>query len=602
MRGMKPLRNLDLAVIGNCEVAALIDADATIVYCCLPRLDGDAVFSALIDGDPSPDERGVFAIDLLDCVEKKQRYVRNTPILETVLGDAQGNRLRIVDFCPRFRARGRTYRPMTIVRLVEPLGGRPVVRVRLRPCANHGTETPRVTRGSHNIGYHAGTLSFRVTTNASLSAVADESSFVVDSPVAFILGVDQTIEEPPQALAVSLLEDTREYWQDWVRGLWIPYDWQDAVIRAAISLKLCSYEDTGAVLAALTTSIPESPDSGRNWDYRYCWLRDAYFTIQALNRLGATRTMEGYLRFIDRVVAARGDSEIPPLFSIAGSDDLPERVETALRGYRGMGPVRIGNAAHGQRQHDVYGAIVLAAAHSFFDNRLLNLGDASQFAQLEVLGEHALAVYGTADAGPWEFRGFERVHTFSAAMSWAGLDRLARIADRLELDSRVTYWRARAEKIRSDFLERAFNPTLGAFTSSFGGDALDSTALLLPELGLLPARDPRFVSTVTAIEASLKEGDWLYRYRHRDDFGRPDTSFTVCAFWYVNALAMMGRREEARAHFERLLEQRTTLGLLSEDIDSSTGEWWGNFPQTYSLVGIINSAIRLSRPWEEDPS
>ena len=598
---MRPSRNLDLAVIGNCEVAALIDADATIVYCCLPRLDGDPVFSALIDGDPSPDERGVFAIDLLDCVEKKQRYVRNTAILETVLADAQRNRARIVDFCPRFRARGRTFRPMTIVRLVEPLGGRPVVRVRLRPRASDGAQTPRMTRGSHNIAYQCGTVSFRVTTNASLSAIADESSFVVDSPVAFILGIDQTVEEPPQTLAVSLLEDTREYWQDWVRGLWIPYDWQDAVIRAAISLKLCSYEDTGAVLAALTTSIPESPDSGRNWDYRYCWLRDAYFTIQALNRLGATRTMEGYLRFIDRVVAARGDSEIPPLFSIAGSDDLPERVEPSLRGYRGMGPVRIGNAAHGQRQHDVYGAIVLAAAHSFFDNRLLNLGDASQFAQLEVLGEHALAVYGTADAGPWEFRGFERVHTFSAAMSWAGLDRLARIAHRLELDSRVAYWRSRAEKIRADFLERAFNPMVGAFTSSFGGDALDSTGLLLPELGLLPARDPRFVSTVAAIEASLKEGDWLYRYRHVDDFGRPDTSFTVCAFWYVNALAMMGRREEARAHFERLLAQRTSLGLLSEDIDSSTGEWWGNFPQTYSLVGIINSAIRLSRPWEEDP-
>ena len=598
---MRPRRNLDLAVIGNCEVAALIDADATIVYCCLPRLDGDPVFCALIDGGPSPDERGVFAIDLLDCVEKRQRYVRNTAIVETVLADAQGNRVRIVDFCPRFRARGRTYRPMTIVRLVEPLAGRPVVRVRLRPCANHGTETPRVTRGSHNIAYHSGTASFRVTTNASLSAVADESSFVVDSPVAFILGVDQTIEESPQTLALSLLEDTREYWQDWVRGLWIPFDWQDAVIRAAISLKLCSYEDTGAVLAALTTSIPESPDSGRNWDYRYCWLRDAYFTIQALNRLGATRTMEGYLRYIDRGVVARGDSEIPPLFSIAGSDELPERVEPALRGYRGMGPVRVGNAAHGQRQHDVYGAIVLAAAHSFFDERLLNLGDASQFAQLEVLGEHAVGVYGMADAGPWEFRGFERAHTFSAAMSWAGLDRLARIAARLQLDSRAAYWRTRAEKVRADFLERAWSPALNAFTSSFGGDALDSTTLLLPELGLVPARDPRFVSTVSAIEASLKDGDWLFRYRHPDDFGKPHTSFTVCAFWYVNALAMMGRRDEARAHFERLLAQRTSLGLLSEDIDAKTGEWWGNFPQTYSLVGIINSAIRLSRPWEEDP-
>jgi len=598
---MRPGRNLDLAVIGNCEVAALIDADAAIVYCCLPRLDGDPVFSALIDGGPSPDERGVFAIDLLDCAEKRRRYVRNTASVETLLADAQGNRLRIVDFCPRFRARGRTYRPMSIVRLVEPLAGRPVVRVRLRPRANHGADTPRVTRGSHNLAYQCGAMSFRVTTNASLSAVADESSFVVDTPVAFILGVDQTIEESPQTLALSLLEDTREYWQDWVRGLAIPFDWQDAVIRAAISLKLCSYEDTGAVLAALTTSIPESPDSGRNWDYRYCWLRDSYFVIQALNRLGATRTMEGYLRFIDRVVAARGDSEMPPLFSVSGSDDVPERVEPALRGYRGMGPVRIGNAAHAQRQHDVYGAIVLAAAHSFFDERLLSLGDASQFAQLEVLGEHALAVYGMPDAGPWEFRGFERVHTFSAAMSWAGLDRLARIAARLQLDSRVSYWRTRAEKVRADFLERAWSPALNAFTSSFGGDTLDATTLLLPELGLVAAKDPRFVSTVGAIESGLKDGDWLFRYRHLDDFGKPDTSFTVCAFWYVNALAMIGRRDEARAQFERLLAQRTSLGLLSEDIDAKSGECWGNFPQTYSLVGIINSAIRLSRPWEEDP-
>jgi GH15 family glucan-1,4-alpha-glucosidase len=595
-----PQRNLDLAVIGNCEVAALIDADAAIVYCCLPRLDGDPVFCALLDAGPSPDERGVFAIDLLDCAEKRQRYVRNTAIVETVLADAQGNRLRIVDFCPRFRARGRTFRPTMIVRLIEPLGGRPVVRVRLRPRVNHGAAAPRVVRGSHHLSYQSDTVSFRVTTNASLSPVVDEASFVVDSPIAFILGPDETIEEPPQTLAQSLLDDTREYWQDWVHSLAIPFDWQEAVIRAAISLKLCTYEDTGAVLAALTTSIPESADSGRNWDYRYCWLRDSYFVIQALNRLGATRTMEGYLRFIDRVVAARGDSEMPPLFSVTGSDDLPERVEPSLRGYRGMGPVRIGNAAHGQRQNDVYGAIVLAAAHSFFDERLLNLGDAAQFAQLEVLGEHAFAVYGTADAGPWEFRGFERVHTFSAAMSWAGLDRLARIAKRLELESRVGYWRTRADKVRAEVLERAWSPKIGAFTASLGGDTLDSTALLLPELGLVDARDPRFVGTVSAIEGLLKDGDWLYRYRHHDDFGRPDTSFSVCAFWYVNALAMMGRRDEARAHFERLLAQRTRLGLLSEDIDASTGEWWGNFPQTYSLVGIINSAIRLSRPWEED--
>jgi GH15 family glucan-1,4-alpha-glucosidase len=247
----------------------------------------------------------------------------------------------------------------------------------------------------------------------------------------------------------------------------------------------------------------------------------------------------------------------------------------------------------------VYGAIVLASAHSFFDERLMNLGDGVQYAQLECIGERALAVHDRADAGPWEFRGFERVHTFSAAMCWAGVDRLARIGRRLGLDARADRWRGEANRLRAHILDRAYNPAVGSFTSSYGGTDLDATALLLPELGLVEANDPRFAATLAAIERDLKVGDWMYRYRHHDDFGQPETAFTICAFWYVNALAMAGRRDEAREHFERLLSHRTRLGLLSEDIDPATGEWWGNFPQTYSLVGIINAAIRLSRSWED---
>jgi len=592
-------RNLDLGVIGNSEIAALIDAEGTIVWGCLPRIDGDPVFCALLDSDRDEDAQGLFAIELVDCVETIQRYLRNTAILETTMIDSRGNRLRVRDFCPRFRARGRIFRPAMIVRLLEPLAGRPMVRFRLRPRFEHGAVAPRVTRGSHHIAYRGGAQSFRATTNGSLSAIADESPCVIDAPLAILIGPDQTVEEPPHAMALSFLDDTRDYWDDWVRSLSIPFEWQEAVIRAAISLKLCTYEDTGAVVAALTTSVPESAGSGRNWDYRYCWLRDSYFVIQALNRLGATRTMEGYLRFIDRIVAGRGDRDIPPLFSVSGDNEVPERTVASLRGYRGMGPVRVGNHAYLQRQHDVYGAIVLAAAHSFFDERLTNLGDAVQFAQLERMGERALAVHDQPDAGPWEFRGFERVHTFSAAMCWTGVDRLARIAARLGLADRAAHWRGHAQVLREHILARAWNPAVDAFTSSYGSADLDATALLLPELGIVEASDPRFTTTLAAIERGLKDGDWLYRYRHDDDFGHPETAFTICAFWYVNALAMAGRRDEAREHFERLLARRTRLGLLSEDIDPATGEWWGNFPQTYSLVGIINSAIRLSRSWED---
>ena len=592
-------RNLDLGVIGNCEVAALIDDEATIVWACLPRLDGDPVFCALLDSERDPGAQGLFAIDLADCAEVTQRYLRNTAILETTMSDVHGNRLRVIDFCPRFRARGRIFRPAMIIRLIEPVSGRPMVRVRVRPRFEHGELAAEVVRGSHHIAYRGRSHGFRITTNCSLSAIADEAPCVVDRPLALILGPDQTVEESPQALAADFLDKTREYWDDWVRSLAIPFEWQEAVIRAAVSLKLCTYEDTGAVLAALTTSVPESAGSGRNWDYRYCWLRDSYFVIQALNRLGATRTMEGYLRFIDRIVASCADRDIAPLYSVSGEHEVTERIVPGLRGYRGMGPVRIGNHAWLQRQHDVYGAIVLASAHSFFDERLTHLGDAVQFGQLECMGERALAVHDRPDAGPWEFRGFERVHTFSAAMCWAGVDRLARIARRLGLGARATYWRDHAVSLREHILRHAWSDARQAFTASYGNGDLDATALLLPELGLVDATDPRFLSTLAAIECDLKDGDWLYRYRHHDDFGHPETAFTICAFWYVNALAMAGRREEAREHFERLLARRSRLGLLSEDIDPRSGEWWGNFPQTYSLVGIVNSAIRLSRSWEE---
>lgn len=589
--------SLELGVVGNCEVAALVDPDGSIVWGCLPALDGDPVFCALLDGDA--DATGVFAVDVADRRTAKQEYVRNTAILETTLHDAHGNALRIRDFCPRFRQRGRMFRPMMFVRIVEPVQGRPRVRLKFRPRCNYGASTPDVRRGSHHLAYHAPAVDFRLTTNASLSAIDGDRWLELDEPLAFIVGNDTGIDEHPLTLATHFLEATRDYWQDWVRTLAIPFEWQQAVIRAAISLKLCTYEDTGAVVAALTTSIPESADSGRNWDYRYCWLRDSYFVIQALNRLGATRTMEGYLRYIKHTFGGHETQRLQPLFAVSGEGHTPETIVDSLRGYRGMRPVRVGNDAFVQDQHDVYGAMVLASAHSFCDERMTAPGDRALFERLEPLGRLATENWDRPDAGPWEFRGARQVHTFSAAMCWAGCDRLARIAARLALPAQEVRWRADADRIRAQVLERAWNARRRSFCSSFGGEHVDATALLLPDLGLVDARDPRFVGTLDAIERDLKDGDWIYRYRHEDDFGAPATAFTVCAFWYVNALAAVGRAGEARELFERLLAKRTRLGLLSEDIDPVTGELWGNFPQTYSLVGIINSAVRLSRSWEE---
>jgi GH15 family glucan-1,4-alpha-glucosidase len=591
--------NLNLGVIGNCQVAALVDDRGRIVWACLPGPDGDPVFSALLSSEGGAAGHGVFAVDLTDAVATEQRYIHNTAILETRMHDVRDGEIRVTDFCPRFRARGRTFRPMMMIRMVEPIAGRPIVCVRLRPTANYGTRSDGGACASHHIRFNAADVAYRVTTDGSLSAVLEDRPIVLEQPLTFILGPDETIEEMPATLARSFLVETQHYWQDWVRTLAVPFDWQQAVIRAAITLKLCTYEDTGAVLAALTTSIPESPNSGRNWDYRYCWLRDSFFVIQALNRLGATRTMEAYLHFIDSIVARSAVGELQPLYTIKGDTNVEERTVTTLDGYRAMGPVRVGNQAAAQAQHDVYGSVILATTQLFFDERLVRGGDPALFERLQPLGDRAAVLYERPDSGPWEMRGRQAAHTFSALISWAGCDRLARVASRLAITTAAGRWRDCADQMRKRILARAWNERRQAFVTAFEGEDVDATALLLPELGMLSATDPRFLSTLEVIGRELRQGDLVFRYRHPDDFGVPASAFTVCSFWYVNALAAAGELELAREQFERLLAHANPLGLFSEDIDPVSGELWGNFPQTYSLVGVITSALRLSRSWED---
>ena len=591
---------LQLGVTGNCQVAALIDPEASVVWACLPRLDGDPVFCSLLLGAGSEAEHGVFRIELAQLQETQQSYISNTAVLETVLKDASGNSVMVTDFCPRFRRSGRIIRPMSLVRILQPMAGRPLITLRLRPASNYGEQARSGISGSHHLRFSAAGVEYRITTNASLTALTEERPFVLDRPLAFVLGPNESLEQAPLVLATEFLAETISYWRDWVRTLAIPFDWQEAVIRAAITLKLCTYEDTGAVVAALTTSVPEAPGTSRNWDYRFCWLRDSYFVIQALNRLGATRTMEAYLHYIDNIATRSSIAELQPLYGISGDAQAEERIVEALDGYRGMGPVRVGNGAVTQRQHAIYGSIILASTQLFFDARLVRGGEPSLYRRLEQIGAHACKVYDRPDAGPWELRGSQHVHTFSAAMSWAGCDRLARIAERLGEQGAAAQWQQQATKMRDHILDAAWNAQRGCIASTFGGRDIDATALLLPELGLLQPADARFTATLATVERELREGDLVYRYRHEDDFGHPATGFAICSFWLVNALAAVGRVEEAREQFERLLARRNSLGLLSEDIDATDGQLWGNFPQTYSMVGIVNSALRLSRQWENE--
>ncbi|CAA7620757.1 glycoside hydrolase family 15 protein [Magnetospirillum sp. SS-4] len=595
------MNTLELGAIGNCTIAALIDARATIVWACFPRLDGDAAFSALLNdhvgGDGGRD--GAFSLELADQLHADQAYLPNSAILRTTLYDRHGGVVEITDFAPRFAQHERMFRPPMIVRRITPTQGRPRLLARLRPRFENGSLTPEVTRGSNHIRYVSPGQTLRLTTNAPVSYIIEERPFVLDRPIEMLLGSDESLQSGIEATARDLFERTLDHWRSWVRALSIPFEWQDAVIRAAITLKLCNFEETGAIVAALTTSIPEAPETERNWDYRFCWLRDAYFVIHALNRLGVTRTMEDYLRFINDIVEDTTESELRPVYGITRDASIDERVVPHLSGYRGFGPVRVGNQAHLQVQNDVYGSVVLASTHAFFDRRLTHPGNAAMFEQLEHLGNRAVAVFDKPDAGPWELRTIASVHTFSAVMCWAACDRLAKIARHIGMADRAVHWRREADRLHAAICEQAWNAELGSFVSTFGGREMDATLLLLHEVDFLETGDPRFAATVDAVAASLRMGDVLFRYAAEDDFGRPKTAFVICVFWYIDALATLGRHGEARDLFETVLARRNPLGLLSEDIDPRSGELWGNFPQTYSMVGLINCAMRLSANWEE---
>jgi GH15 family glucan-1,4-alpha-glucosidase len=485
------------------------------------------------------------------------------------------------------------------VRRLRRINGSPRLRVRLRPACDTGRARPATTWGSNHVRYVMPTLTLRLTTDVSITAIQDESAFFLEDTATLLLGPDETVHESPGETGRRFLEETERYWQEWVRFLGIPFEWQEAVIRAAITLKLNAYDDTGAIIAAVTTSIPEAAGSARNWDYRYCWLRDGYFVVNALNRLGATRTMERYLGYIVNVVAEAGAGPLQPVFGIDGRARIEERIAEGLAGYRGMGPVRIGNQAYAQVQHDVYGSAVLAATHIFFDQRLTRRGDETLFRQLEALGERAARNFDQPDAGLWELRNSAHVHTFSSVMCWAACDRLARIAARLGFAAREAYWRETAQRIHDVICERAWNWKRSTFTATFDGASVDASLLLLAEVGFLDAADPRFATTVAAIEHDLRRDGFIFRYVDADDFGTPENAFLVCSFWYVNALAALERRDEARALFEKLLALRNRHGLLAEHVDPKSGEQWGNFVQTYSMVGLINAAIRLSIRWDQ---
>jgi len=550
------------------------------------------VFGALLNEQNG----GAFAIRPADGSNGVQSYITNTNVLTTTFTSREGS-FRVVDFAPRFELYSRSFRPTKFIRIVEPLTGTPRIRVLCAPVLGWTAQPPRTELGSHHISYAGYDAELRLTTDAPLSYLKGEP-FALTERKCFVLSWGSPVEEPLPALCDRFLKETVAYWQRWVKQCDIPPLYQDEVIRSALALKLHCFEDTGAIVAATTTSIPESPGSGRTWDYRYCWLRDAYYTLNAFRLLGQFEEREQFLHFLLNVASAAPDLNLPPLYRVDGSNDLDEQILPNWPGFQNEGPVRIGNQAASHRQNDVFGEMILALSPLFLDARFKGAVTPSAVRLVSDLAEKAAAVAGQPDAGIWEFRSERKPQTFTALMCWAGLDRTATIAQHHTLRTRCD-WAATAAALRQRILAEATCPERHCLVAEFGGRTLDAALLQAVTLRFFPPGDPHQMGTVDTIRKELDLSGFLKRYNAPDDFGTPAVAFTLCSFWLVEALAHVNRLDEARLVMERLLLVSSPLGLLSEDLAPDTGALWGNFPQAYSHAGVIHAAFAAAPSWSE---
>jgi GH15 family glucan-1,4-alpha-glucosidase len=579
--------SLNHGLIGNGSLLALVSPTSAMEWLCLPRFDGPSVFARLLD------ERSGGVFRILDGdreVAGEMGYLANTNILRTRFTQEEGS-WELIDFAPRLPKCWNEEAPIRLVRLLRPLGGRVRVSIDFDPRLDYGRDPTRilVLHDCLEVTGQGGPLFLQ--TNLPVSYIAARRQFTLDGPVFLSLSYGGA---QPMTLSRVLqeLELTCGGWQQWSKTCGLPLFKPELVLRSALCLKLHIFEDTGAIIAAATTSIPEAMGTERTWDYRYCWLRDAAFVVEALRRLGHLREGERFLRYLLNVAET---GPLLPLYAVDGNPAAPEAILGHLAGFGGQGPVRIGNAAGLQRQHDLTGELVLCLETLLRDPRLVHDRDNLRFFPLvRRLVEEAIARAPQPDTSIWEFRSPIRNYTFSRAMCWAAIHRGAALARSIGESDLAATWEAIAETEKAVILKHGYNSELGYFTQTLGGADPDAAMLLLPTLGLIEPKDPRFLSTLDRYAERLTVGGLMLRYRNVDDFGVPTSAFTICSFWWAEALALAGRLEEAVEVFERICAFTNPVGLFSEDIDPPTGRLLGNFPQAYTHVGLINAAITIS--------
>lgn len=579
----------DLGLIGNCQISALVERTGRVVWCCLPRFDSEPVFGRLLDPDG-----GQFTVEPVSGQAGQQRYLENTNVLETTFEMPDGH-FRIIDFAPRFMQHDRMFRPTQLVRIIEPIEGAPLLRVCCEPVLGWSKQKPVAVAGSNHVRYDGYAAPLRVATDIPLSYLSGQA-FSLTERRYLLLSWGATVDEPLPALCERFLGETRRYWQRWVKHCNIPALYQKEVIRSALALKLHCYEDTGAIVAAMTTSIPESAGSGRTWDYRYCWLRDSYYVLDALRMLGHFEEREHFIQYLLNIVANAPELDLRPLYRVDGGSDLEEHVLPHWSGFNGDGPVRIGNGAASHQQHDVFGELVLALTPVFMDERFKQECTPATLNLVERLARKAVAVAGTPDAGIWEFRKKWQPQTFSSLMCWAAAERMSRIAER-HCPRFTEEFRGAAQRIHAEIVAQAWNEDRGSFVAAYGDCHLDASLLQMAPLHFLPSSDPRLTRTLDAIRTDLSRDGWLLRYRNDDGLGVPSVAFVICTFWLAEALAVTGRATEANAVMDRVHHVLSPLGLISEDCETASRRLWGNYPQAYSHVGLIHAAFSASPRW-----
>ncbi len=587
------MNNLNYGIIGNCRTAALVSDKGSLDWCCLPEFDSASVFAKLLDENKG----GQFAFMVEDSYQISQSYLKETCILKTEFTSEEAS-FEVYDFLPRYPKKDKVYHaPPEVIRYLRITKGTPKLRVDYSPKLEYALGNTEIFIKKNFIVALTETDEFDTLflyTSLPKQAVANSEEIELTEDAFFLMSYNEKIDLPSMASVTLDFERTKLYWLNWSYNTPKFGAYDDSILRSAMTLKLLSYEKTGAILAAATTSLPETIGEVRNWDYRFCWIRDASMVVKVVSQLGHTRMTKRYLQFIIDLIPDKNE-KLQIMYGINKEKELTEKILTHLSGYKNSQPVRTGNAAYAQKQNDIYGILVdvvyqeLVKFKSDTDNQeeLWTITKGIAW----VVGKH----WQEPDKGIWEFRTEDRHFTFSKVLCWVAIDRAIKISKLFNKTSKLERWKTLEQAIRNDILENAWNEDAQAFTQSYGSSDLDASVLLMESYGFIEAKDPKYVSTVKAIGEHLTNDGLLYRYKNKDDFGLPSSSFTICTFWYINSLFKIGEVEEAKRQFERLIGFSNHLGLMSEDIDFETKRLLGNFPQAYSHLALIETAINLSK-------